>query len=99
MSAFKVGQRVRVTGCFTRCENKSVVGKEGVIKKLGPYPWADGRNYEYLVLIPNDDNRGRWFMGHQLAPLTDPKESEWADAMVKRVTKPLASKVTPWVTA
>jgi len=98
MSAFKVGQRVRVIAA----DPKSGGAKLGVVGREATITAIPSR-LEHLVGGDCDiDADGLGFfvtVFRHLAPLTDPKESEWADAMVKRVTKLEPQKVTPWVTA
>jgi len=102
MSAFKVWQRVRIVSTPSAV-GSALIGQEAVIVRRG-------NSWEWILEVaaieslwprePTDLPPYHYGLNSEhLVPLTNPKESEWADAMVKRVTKPLASKVTPWVTA
>ena len=97
MSAFRAGQRVRILDRYYVWPDRR--GIEVVfIRYETPLP---SENFivpcDCTVRLP--DGRESWMASEGLAPLTDPKESEWADAMVKKVTKPEPQKVMPWVTA
>lgn len=110
MATFKVWQRVRIVGVGT-ANASYMLGKTATIWKISGRGWAEDARQRG---VPNDaiahlldvDGEGRrWPNGtligmqaHQIAPLTDPGEDAWADAQVKKWTKPRPEILTEKVT-
>lgn len=98
MSAFKVGQRVRIVHSFT----PEIAGRAAIVlSRLGP-AICDVTGTRYLGHDLDVDGIGPVLRGHpiscepsQLAPLTDPKADEFIAAIkkLKPYSEPLVKRI------
>ena len=90
MATFKVNQRVRFIRTARPLGPYDIVGKEAVVVGLGRHlgPSKTGITWDCHVHFEHIEDPINC-MFSELAPLTDPSADAWADAQVKKWTKPV----------